>query len=123
MCNTYLMQIGLAGVVLSDFKFLGLAQVVYLVFTVVLGIMRIVRYPKSLAKGRGTQLLTLTPVPISSLSQMRFEEGRDDPDLDLWDMPGFQVVFVLQNLAAGLYYHQVLYSTFRLADAKYYSKP
>jgi len=93
MCNTYLMQIGLPGVVLSDFKVLGIAQLVYFVLTIVLGAMRIVR----------------------------FEETKMTADLDLWSMPGFKIIFVIQNLSAALYYHQVLYSTFRLADEKYYS--
>lgn len=95
MCNTYLMQIGLPGVVLSDFKLLGIVQVVYLVLTLILGIMRVLRSDDNRAL---------------SMSE------------PLWTMKGFSGVFVIQNLAAGFYYHQVLVSTFRLADEKYYTK-
>ncbi|GBG32142.1 Transmembrane protein 138 [Hondaea fermentalgiana] len=85
MCNTYLMRIGLPGVVLSDFRGLIVAQVCYL-----------------------------------TLTMLRFQEASSASALHLWDMPGFVVLFVIQNLVAALYYHQVLYSTFRLADEKYY---
>lgn len=44
MCNTYLMRIGLPGVVLADFRALIIVQILYLTLTMVLGIMRIVSY-------------------------------------------------------------------------------
>jgi hypothetical protein len=95
MCNTYLMQIGLPSAVLADFRWLGIAQANYLLLTLVLGAMRALHYDQ-----------------VSSSTTVSF----------IWTMDGYEVVFVLQNLSAAFYYHQVLYSTFRLANEKYYTR-
>ncbi len=94
MCNTYLMQVGLPGVVLSDFTFLGICTLSYLLLTLVIGVMRVLHFDQ------------ISKADISLV----------------WSMGGFQVVFILQNLSAAFYYHQVLYSTFRLANERYYKK-
>jgi hypothetical protein len=95
MANTYLMQIGLPYAVLVDFRWLGIAQANYLLLTLVLGVMRVMHYGQ-----------------VDSSTMISF----------IWTMDGYEVVFVLQNLSAALYYHQVLYSTFRLANEKYYTR-
>ncbi len=95
MCNTYLMQIGLPSAVFADFRWLSIAQANYLLLTLVLGVMRVLHYDQ-----------------VSSSTIVSF----------MWTMDGYEVVFVLQNLSAALYYHQVLYATFRLANEKYYTR-
>jgi hypothetical protein len=104
MSNTYLMQIDLSGMVVADFRSLGLAQLLYYALTLVLGIIRIVNVEE--AQGIGDDTL-----------------GSKTDSSFLWSIPGFTVIFVLQNIAAVIYYHQVLMATFRLADPKYYMKP
>ena len=79
MCGTYLMRMGLPGVMLADFKYLGIAQIVYLILTIILGAMRIAR----------------------------FQEIKGDLDpRRLWGMTGYKFMFVIQNISAALYYHQ-----------------
>jgi len=70
MCNTYMMRIGLPGVIISDFKFLGIAQLVYLTFTVILGMMRI----------------------------LFFESNPTATTLELWQSAGFEAIFIVQNI-------------------------
>ena len=93
MCGTYLMRIGLPGVIFADFKWLGILQGLYLLTTIVVGVLRIAAWQ---------------------------EKPAMDPR-DLWDYSGFAFAYVLQGVLAALYYHQVLYTSFRLAEEKYYA--
>lgn len=95
MCGTYLMRMGLPGVMLADFKYLGVSQVIYLILTMVLGAMRVVRFQE--------------------------DRGNLDPRR-LWGMPGYTFVFVIQNISAAIYYHQVVHASIKLSEEKYYSK-
>jgi len=96
MGDTYLVRVGLLGVLGSQFRSVFIAHISYSFLTFLLGGYRILKLVGS---------------------------GRNNVDIaEIWNVWGYTELFLLHSIVAALYYLFTLRAAFRLTDPQLYSK-